>query len=87
MMRNTLLVSLLAITLPTLSLHAQEDAKPQTPPIKAEMKKFDKALDEVKVDVGVSHRNPQRPTHARHEPGLLAVDKVLGRQVRNRKRR
>lgn len=47
MMRNTLLVSLLAITLPTLSLHAQEDAKPQTPPIKAEMKKFDKALDEV----------------------------------------
>lgn len=47
MMRNTLLASLLSLTLPTVALHAQEDAKPQTPPIKAEMKKFDEALDAV----------------------------------------
>ncbi|MFN3244148.1 MAG: hypothetical protein ACE37K_21755 [Planctomycetota bacterium] len=46
-MHKTLLTALLAVALPTTSLFAQEDAKPATPPIKAEMKKFDKALDAV----------------------------------------
>ena len=46
-MRRLLFASLLAFAMPVAAVQAQADAEPQTPPIKAEMKKFDKALDAV----------------------------------------
>ena len=46
-MRRLLFASLLAFAMPVATVQAQADAEPQTPPIKAEMKKFDKALDAV----------------------------------------
>lgn len=46
-MKKTLLLASLFAALTTAPIAAQEDAKPATPPIKAEMKKFDKALDAV----------------------------------------
>jgi len=46
-MQKTLLLATLFAALTTAPLTAQEDAKPQTSPIKAEMKRFDKALDVV----------------------------------------
>ncbi|MCK5941907.1 MAG: hypothetical protein KAI24_08075 [Planctomycetes bacterium] len=46
-MHKILLSALFAVVAPTAPLLAQDDAKPATPPIKAEMKKFDKALDAV----------------------------------------
>ncbi len=46
-MKKTLLLASLFAASTTAPIAAQEDAKPATPPIKAEMKKFDKALDVV----------------------------------------